>query len=1007
MYKTLRKVLLLFVVSIAVVFGSVFAVACGDNDGDKGGDKEPEVLAAPTGLSIDDNDVLSWNPVDNASGYVVYDGDTVLSGDIAATTHSYDLNDASLSEGDHLISVAAKGDGVNYSTSPKSSTVTHTVGTPFVGSGSKDDPYYLVAGNNTISVPANGSVYYSVNVKSASLKYTLNSDAENITLEVYSYSDDSEPLYRFFTGKLEQKEVVLAGGGFAGSASYYFVFSTVDGSADEYGVFVTIENVNSDGEPGSESNPIIITSLGTYSNETKEVTVTAPGGNTHTEQAPVHYQYTVATTGKLYFAVADNTTIQVNDGLHYYSSNDEDDKIAEGWSFNAGDVLTIIVSYDDGTSKIAGPVSFSISDKPSGAPAAPVKLNAPSNVELSANGVLSWDGVENAIGYIIYDGDDILVSNVAAGTCTYDISGFSFDPGTHYISVVAKGDGDNYLTSAKSSTVKYVPSVDLSVENGAYVILDGSTVTVNLADDVVAGTQYALTLESAADNSDEDFLDYFTGTVYTVSYDGSNYVYDADKFELVYREIDWNSNLITFVDGVKSFTISAVLPDGASLVEVNLSLVEITELTPRVAELKLDEARQDAFSGSSQSAWEYTFSAPNYEYYVVEITCADATSANDINVHDGREPLAGELSGGKLLYKFFAEDEKDFSIIITSLKDGLTDYTVKVVQAPCGDFYLDKALSVEVAGSGTYVKCAEKTFTSPVNAKYRIEMTGATTNQVYIRTESGSALGNDELIGWGANSYAEFTLGAEDQAILGFYLAATGPFDVEVTITQLELVKEYLAPGGDPVTLKVADSKDTAGEVALDSAEFTNGNEYTIFVAMTTQLMSSRATALTLYYNGAEITLNLTTVDDEYDDGYVGTFTYNSSANSLWVYNSRISSVMKTKVSIIVKVEGLAVGGSITLDPEDVGDGYGANAYQQGGKEIPLLIPSSGRYTITITPGAIPDYSKQYFYHDGVVKQQVNGSYTGYFEAGSTIRILVNGGGSSLSAPITVSLANP
>ena len=807
---------------------------------------------------------------------------------------------------------------------------------------------------------------------SHSMWYTFTPDASQLYLvavngtyvKIYTSipsSDEENPLYEVSSdGK---REVYLENG-----TKYYIELVA------QWGSDVTLKITDPSNEAGGILNPIAL-NVGNYSADYSETDI-------------LYFTFTATYDGLLKFShnAEYGVSIYLFSDANYSVSLGDPEYDGFVRAVSKGDVLYIyITSYNN--------VEFTLE----------LKLPAPSNVKVVEN-VLSWDEVEGAAYYMIYEGDEIRVSQVE--DTTYDLSELNLASGTHNLRVVARGIG-SYLTSDKSEEVAYVVPYELGTdENGVDVVLDGTEITINLLSGVKTDTQYALVLDSAADNSEEDFHDYFTSGIYTVTYYGNEYKYDAEKYVGVYRELDWTMALITFNSEAKSFTLSVVMPAEASVLYVKLSLVEMPNesLTPMVVDLEVGEARQDKFSGLG-TQWQYTFDAPNNEYYIVEIACAGVENAEDITFNNG-EPLEGVLSAGKIRYEFLAEDEKHFEITITSNKEGLTDYTVTILQKACEDFYIGKALSVTVAGSTAQQKLLEKKFVSPVNAKYSIEMTGATTSQVYIRNESK----NDGLIEWGGASTAEITLAPDEELVLGFYLSSYGDnqsFDIQVKISQLELVKEYLAPGEDPVSIKIGDSKDTAGEVALASEGFKSGEEYTIFLAMTTQMMAARASELTLYYNGTEIVLNITTSDDEYEEGYVGKFTYDPNANSLWVYNTHFNSAMKTKVSIIVKAEGLAVGGSITLNPEDVGDGYGQTAFQQGGKEIPLLIPSSGRYTITITPGAIGDYSKTFFYHDGTVKQQVNGSYTGYFEAGSTIRILVNGGGSSLNAPITVSLANP
>lgn len=357
MYKTLRKVLLLFLITTAIVCGTLFAVACGGKDDD---DEVviPE-LAAPTGVDIDDDGILSWNLVSNASGYIVYDGNSAIKSDIASDVHSYDLNDANLAAGNHSISVAAKGDGVNYKDSPKSSpAVPYTVGGSVGGDeadGSATKPYNLdkdFADNGRgqltrlleIDLGANESVYYWANLSES--KTFVFSLIEQPGLVINVYSSPLLPAIATFEadsdGNLEAEYTVDA------DTDYYFSFSVKDGSAASYYVTVFKADVAGNPEPGTEDNPIAITSFGTYGAD-----VPAWGG--------VYYQYVADVEVTLYFVGSSNAALQVyyvdDDGIAHYAPDD----LSEGWSVNAGTVVTIILGTLDWE---ADYVTFIISDVP-------------------------------------------------------------------------------------------------------------------------------------------------------------------------------------------------------------------------------------------------------------------------------------------------------------------------------------------------------------------------------------------------------------------------------------------------------------------------------------------------------------------------------------------------------------------------------------------------------------------------------------------------------------------
>ena len=92
------------------------AVETTDND-----ESSPKTLAIPENLRVDENSAtLMWNVVDYASGY------TVLINDITHTTTTNSFSLQSLDSGEYIISVKADGDGVLYSSSAYSNTISYT-----------------------------------------------------------------------------------------------------------------------------------------------------------------------------------------------------------------------------------------------------------------------------------------------------------------------------------------------------------------------------------------------------------------------------------------------------------------------------------------------------------------------------------------------------------------------------------------------------------------------------------------------------------------------------------------------------------------------------------------------------------------------------------------------------------------------------------------------------------------------------------------------------------------
>lgn len=102
----MKKLLYVIAVILCVVF--VF-VACDDKT-------EKETLSAPRGLNVSETGLISWNAVENASGYIV----TVNGQAINVTETQYQANGAE----SFTFSVVAIGDG--YNNSPSTMTLTYT-----------------------------------------------------------------------------------------------------------------------------------------------------------------------------------------------------------------------------------------------------------------------------------------------------------------------------------------------------------------------------------------------------------------------------------------------------------------------------------------------------------------------------------------------------------------------------------------------------------------------------------------------------------------------------------------------------------------------------------------------------------------------------------------------------------------------------------------------------------------------------------------------------------------
>jgi hypothetical protein len=82
------------------------------------------------------------------------------------------------------------------------------------------------------------------------------------------------------------------------------------------------------------------------------------------------------------------------------------------------------------------------------------KLPTPTNVAVSATGMLTWAPVSGATKYEIYLGDT-LFDEVGSNETAFDVSG-KVSQGTHRFSVMAVGNGSDVLSSNRSAAVEYV-----------------------------------------------------------------------------------------------------------------------------------------------------------------------------------------------------------------------------------------------------------------------------------------------------------------------------------------------------------------------------------------------------------------------------------------------------------------------------------------------------------------------------------------------------------------------
>ena len=597
---------------------------------------------------------------------------------------------------------------------------------------------------------------------------------------------------------------------------------------------------------------------------------------------------------------------------NYTVSLGEPEDTAVSYAVKNGDILYIyITSYSNLT------ISLSI------------KLDAPENVKVQ-DGVLSWDAVAGAVGYMIYDGDKLIDSNVAAETLTYNLAEAELAPGAHDIYVVARGYG-NYFSSEKSDYATYAVAYELGTdEEGVNVIFEDGAVTINLLTGVKTDTQYAVVLTSAADTSAEDFLDYFASGIYTLTYNGKNYVYDASNYLAVYRELDWNMALITFSSGVMSFTIDVNMPSEANVLYVNVSLVEMSDddLHLIVLPLELNEGYEEEPLPMKGSAWQYSFEASAYgNYSIVLSNTTGINASDDVLLNNGQEPIDGTYNSDNksISFDFFANAGDTFYITVYNNTESNTSisYTITVIMLPwvCGDFTLGEELNVSLTGDNVVSNPEankELTFVAPLNGIYKLSVKGMNINlfgayQAVIIKDSTGAITVE--VGNQLDSIGEATFTAKKDAEITFKLTKQvgENYDVNLTlIITLEEVKEEMLSLTDTVLATIGTSEQDAGVIKLDMDNLIVGNEYNVYVSFLPLLGS--LTELKMVYGSQTISLAIIPSDGS-RLGFEGTFTLEEGVSTILIYAS-ITSTLKTTVALEeVKDElVLSLNGSVTIN---------------------------------------------------------------------------------------------
>ena len=323
--------------------------------------------------------------------------------------------------------------------------------------GTLENPYMLLD-MNTVTVPAGGSVYYTYYTPINPTTLTVYSfTPDNIELTVYKNGEQpGAPLVSEWNATLSTKayEVEIEAG-----VVYYFVFSTVDGEADEFWVFT---QGPAGPKEGSWENPFELSGFGAVS-ETAEMT-------DNDEYESVFYTYTVTEYDeKLYIYLINNVVIR---DLYYVDSSEvvhslKDADITNGLQIPEGVTLWIEVSAVGGM----GEFTFGLYNKVMGVENSPFWFEAGTvTIDVAAGGsvyysVMPWWATKFIL---MSDSDNIKVSvytdkeNITVLKSEYDDSFYctiEMEEFTTYYIVFTTADGnaDKYSVLITEETPEEEP----------------------------------------------------------------------------------------------------------------------------------------------------------------------------------------------------------------------------------------------------------------------------------------------------------------------------------------------------------------------------------------------------------------------------------------------------------------------------------------------------------------------------------------------------------------------
>lgn len=515
--------LYLVLLSALMVLCFVFGLAACNNE-----HNSPDKLSAPIVTLNQSTGVISWNAVKNADGYEVYEGTTLVS---TQTDTTYIITRTEI--GTYKYTVKATSTDENYITSNASNEVTYSItaqstqlaapqislnsatGVITWGAVEHASGYEVYEGTTLVSTQTETS-YTIAKTQTGTYKYTVKATSTdgNYTTSVAS----NEVIYLITTQptQLAAPQISL------NSATGVITWGAVE-HANGYEVYEGTTLVSTQTET---SYTITKTQTGTYK-FTVKATSTDSNYTTSAASNEVTYTYTETVVQPTQLSaptitlVGNLITWDAIENASYYEVYEGDSVVARvaATSYSIAETIVGVYSFSVKaassnpnylTSERSNIVEYTVVDS-----STVTKLAAPQISLDEERGVITWNAVEHATGYIVMEngmavstvtGTSYTITQTVVGTYSYTVRATSTNP--------AYSASDN--SNVKSYTVKATPLEAPYIEISGNILTWKAIENANSYDVYESGRKVA-TIEQPLPEEQEDGTEAIPDVTYAVS----------------------------------------------------------------------------------------------------------------------------------------------------------------------------------------------------------------------------------------------------------------------------------------------------------------------------------------------------------------------------------------------------------------------------------------------------------------------------------------------------------